>query len=74
MRIFILCRIPKLPNNSCYHHRPNYFGLFRKSGLMHRYINSFIKFRKRILPKQITFINHLATSRADVKIVKDKLE
>ena len=41
---------------------------------MHSGRNSFIKFRRCILPKQITFINHLATSRVDIKIVTDKLE
>ena len=41
---------------------------------MHSDRNSFIKSRKLILPKQITFINHLAASRANIKVVTDKLE
>ena len=41
---------------------------------MHSGKNSFIKFRKHILPKQVTFINHLVAARVDIKIVTDKLK
>ena len=45
--------------------------LFRKSDLRHSSKNLFIKFRKYILPKHVTFINHLVASRADIRIVLD---
>ena len=74
MKIFILRMIPKLPDNLGHLRCPSCFDLFRKSGLVHRYINSFIKFRKYILLKNITFTNRLTASTADIKIVTDKLE
>ena len=73
MRIFILSRLPELLDNLCQCHCPNCFDLFRKGDLIHKDRNSFIKFRKRILPKQVTFNNYLVASKTYIRIVTDNL-
>ena len=45
---------------------PTALILFRKWSHAYIFMNSFIKFRKRVLPKHITFNNHLAVFKAGI--------
>ena len=55
---YILSRLPKLLDKSCHHCYLSCFGSLRKCVRIHKNINSFIKFRKHIFPKQVNFISH----------------